>query len=90
MPQGRVKIVVTGAPKRPVKPRRLQLLTYSGAPLIRSVAKIVAIVRRQCAGVLTATELERVLGAPNGAPSRKTPVLVTVAGKGPAKQKKRL
>jgi hypothetical protein len=88
VPQGRTKVSVSTAPRRPVKPNPVHLrLTYSGPPLVRSVAQIEAIIRRQCAGVLNEAELSRILPRTEGP---RKPVLVAADRKGPSAKKRRL
>jgi hypothetical protein len=61
LPQGRVKFTVTTAPRRPITPRRLLRLTYSGPPIVKSPAEVLAIIRQRTADVLTEAELSLVI-----------------------------
>jgi len=64
LPQGHCYIAIRSAPKRPVTPRRLLRLAYSGPPLVKTPADVMAIIRARCADVLTEAELALVLKLP--------------------------
>jgi hypothetical protein len=50
-----------GAPHRPIKPRRLLQLVYSGPPIIKTAAEVLAIIRQRTADILTEAELALVI-----------------------------
>ena len=64
MPQGRTKVIVTTAPRGPIKPRPLLRLTYSGPPIVKSSTDVLAIIRARCAGYLTEDEIAMVINFP--------------------------
>ena len=64
MPQGKVRILVSTAPHRPITPRRLLRLAYSGPPIVKSPADVLAIIRQRTADILTADELALVIKVP--------------------------
>jgi hypothetical protein len=64
LPQGRVRFLVTGAPHRPITLRRLLRLVYSGPPIVKSPAEVLAIIRTRCADILTDDELATVIKLP--------------------------
>ena len=67
MPQGLVRFVVTGAPKRPIKPRPMLMLAYSGPPIVETpaerIARVHQTIRARCAGYLTDDDLSLVIRA---------------------------
>jgi hypothetical protein len=74
VPQGRVTFLITGAPKRPVTPKPRLRLAYSGPPLVRTSADVLAIIRARCADILTDAEIAMVIRLPaiEGPPQPKT------------------
>lgn len=64
IPQGRVIFHVSTAPHRPITPRRLLRLVYTGPPIIKTAAEIIAIVRERTADILTEAELALVIRLP--------------------------
>jgi len=82
-PQGKISFIIRGAPHRPITPRRLLRLAYSGPPIIKTPADILAIIRQRTADVLTADELALVIKLPAlPAPEAKS---VKKAAKPPAR-----
>jgi hypothetical protein len=63
MPQGRVKFIVSTAPKRPVRKPPQLMLAYSGPPIVKSPPDVLAIIRARCAGYLTDDDLSLVIKA---------------------------
>lgn len=67
MPQGRVKFIVTTAPKRPVRKPPQLMLAYSGPPIVETpaerVARVHQTIRQRCAGYLTDDDLSLVIKA---------------------------
>ena len=64
MPQGKVRFIVSTAPKRPIKPKPRLRLAYSGPPIVKTAAEIIAIIRQRTADVLTEAELSLVVKLP--------------------------
>jgi hypothetical protein len=78
IPQGRTRIVVTTAPKRPVAERRLLRFAYYGQPVaidtaVARAARILDRIHNRCPELTRADLLlvVRVLGEAERAPSRK-------------------
>jgi hypothetical protein len=103
VPQGKIRFLISGAPHRPVrKPAQLRLI-YSGQPLVRTPADVLAIILARCGDVLTADDLRlvaRMISPPPAAPSaddrppsveeaRRSPVNVRKAGQGGPKRRRR-
>jgi hypothetical protein len=67
MPQGKVKFVISTAPKRPVRKPPQLMLAYSGPPIVETTAERIArvhqTVRARCAGYLTDDDLALVIKA---------------------------
>jgi hypothetical protein len=61
MPQGRVKFIISTAPKRPVPRRRLLLITGATESPTERLQRIERIIRERCAGYLSADDLALLL-----------------------------
>jgi hypothetical protein len=64
VPQGRVRFIVSTAPHRPITPRRLLRLAYSGPAIVKSPADVLAIIRQRTADILTDAEIALVIKLP--------------------------
>jgi hypothetical protein len=56
IPQGRVKFAITTAPRTPIRPRRLLLITGAVESPAERLQRIERIVRSRCAGVLSESD----------------------------------
>jgi hypothetical protein len=64
MPQGSIKFIIRGAPHHPIAPKPRLRLAYSGAPIVRTPADVLAIIRRRTADILTDAEIAIVIRLP--------------------------
>jgi hypothetical protein len=61
MPQGKVIFRVSGAPHRPIVPKRQLRLAYTGPAIVKTPADVLAIIRQRTADVLTEAEIALVV-----------------------------
>lgn len=87
MPQGKVRFIVTTAPKRPIRPKPRLRLVYSGPPIVSSADDVLAIIRARCTDVLTDAELALIVRVP--AIEGPKPAKPAGSRKPPAKKAKR-
>ena len=58
------QFIISGAPHRPITPSRLLRLAYSGPPIIKSPADVLAIIKQRTADILSDAELALVVRVP--------------------------
>jgi hypothetical protein len=62
--RARFRFLISTAPRRPIAPRRLLRLAYSGPPIVKSPAEVLAIIRQRTADILTDAEIALVVRLP--------------------------
>jgi hypothetical protein len=82
MPQGKVRILVSTAPKRPIRPRRLLLITGATESPAERLERIEKTIHARCAGFLSPADFRFFIVR-----EREPPKPLAIEGPKPAKAK---